>query len=135
MLEILEIMVQSFLFKKVVDQFMNQYERIMSNDPKADVEELLSVERAFVKDLKNITARQCFSSDEVLNLELTGDKVISTLLDVFVRTLTEHDGHELSDTRTYAGKIFRKNFHVTLFILRKVKSMIVTMWEICTLKI
>lgn len=51
-------MVQSFLFKKVVDQFMNQYERIMSNDPKADVEELLSVERAFVKDLKNITARQ-----------------------------------------------------------------------------
>lgn len=101
-------MVQSFLFKKVVDQFMNQYERIMSNDPKADVEELLSVERAFVKDLKNITARQCFSSDEVLNLELTGDKVVSTLLDVFVRTLTEHDGHELSDTRTYAGKIFRK---------------------------
>ena len=101
-------MVQSFLFKKVVDQFMDQYERIMSNDPKADVEELLSVEREFVKDLKNITARQCFSSDEVLNLELTGDKVISTLLDVFVRTLTEHDGHELSDTRTYAGKIFRK---------------------------
>ena len=127
-------MVQSFLFKKVVDQFMNQYERIMSNDPKADVEELLSVERAFVKDLKNITARQCFSSDEVLNLELTGDKVISTLLDVFVRTLTEHDGHELSDTRTYAGK-FSEKFHVTLFILRKVKSMIVTMWEICTLKI
>lgn len=101
-------MVQSFLFKKVVDQFMDQYERIMSNDPKADVEELLSVEREFVKDLKNITARQCFSSDEVLNLELTGDKVISTLLDVFVRTLTEHDGHELSDTRTYVGKIFRK---------------------------
>mgnify|MGYP001016065118 CR=1 FL=1 len=81
---------------------------VTSNDPKADVEELLSVERAFVKDLKNITARQCFSSNEVLNLELTGDKVISTLLDVFVRTLTEHDGHELSDTRTYAGKIFRK---------------------------
>ena len=47
-------MVQSFLFKKVVDQFMNQYERIMSNDPKADVEELLSVERAFVKDLKKV---------------------------------------------------------------------------------
>ena len=84
-------MVQSFLFKKVVDQFMDQYERIMSNDPKADVEELLSVEREFVKDLKNITAKQCFSSDEVLNLELTGD-----------------NGHELSDTRTYAGKIFRK---------------------------
>lgn len=64
--------------------------------------------REFVEDLRTITARQCFSSDEVLNLELTGDKVISTLLDVFVRTLTEHDGRELSDTRTYAGKIFRK---------------------------
>lgn len=101
-------MVHEKMEMAAVDQFMNQYERIMSNDPKADVEELLSVERAFVKDLKNITARQCFSSDEVLNLELTGDKVISTLLDVFVRTLTEHDGHELSDTRTYAGKIFRK---------------------------
>lgn len=101
-------MVQSFLFEKAVDEFMNQYEKIMSNDPDEKIEELLSVEREFVEDLRTITARQCFSSDEVLNLELTGDKVISTLLDVFVRTLTEHDGRELSDTRTYAGKIFRK---------------------------
>lgn len=101
-------MVQSFLFKKVVDQFMSQYKKIMSNDPNADVTDLLSVVKKFVDDLKTITARQCFSSDEVLNLELTGDKVISTLLDVFVRTLTEHDGSKLSDTKTYAGKIFRK---------------------------
>lgn len=101
-------MVQSFLFEKVVEEFMSRYEKIMSNDPDASVGELLSVEKPFVKRLKKITAQNCFCSDEVLNLELTGDKVISTLLDIFVKALTEHDGKELSDTRTYEGKIFRK---------------------------
>lgn len=38
-------------------------------------------------------------------------------------------------TRELMREKFSEKFHVTLFILRKVKSMIVTMWEICTLKI
>ena len=38
-------------------------------------------------------------------------------------------------TRELMREKFSAKFNVTLFILRKVKSMIVTMWEICTLKI
>lgn len=118
-------MIQSFLFKRAVDEFMKRYEDIMSNNPNTDVGELLSVKTTkdtkddFVKCLKEITMRNCFCSDEVLNLELTGDKVISTLLDIFVKTLVEHTGKELSDTRTYAGKIFRKISRNFIYIAEK----------------
>lgn len=52
--------------------------------------ELLSCKKDFVKYLKNeVTGKYCFSCQEVLALELVGDKVINTLMDIFVLALTE----------------------------------------------
>lgn len=44
------------------------------------------------------TWKYCFSCHEVLGLELVGDKVIRTLLDIFVPVLTDKNKEqELSD--------------------------------------
>lgn len=99
--------VQSFLFVRVIEEFLNRYDDIMSNDyTRIKGLELLNCESGLVKELKRVTAENCFSCREVLELELNGHNVITTLLDIFVRTLIESSSEDLSKTKTYAGKIF-----------------------------
>lgn len=95
--------VQSHLFVKAVENFINNYDKIINGN---FIEELLFTEKVLIKELKKLTAKTCFSSKEVIRLELVGDKVVSTLLDIFVPTIIEHDGAQLLDTSTYAGKLF-----------------------------
>lgn len=97
--------VQSYLFKRCVKEFVDHYENIMSNKPLPGYE-LLNCEYRLIQELKRVTQDNCFVCHEVLALELEGYKVISTLLDVFVDSLINHSGKELMDTRTYCGKIF-----------------------------
>lgn len=97
--------VQSYLFKRCVEEFVGHYEDIMSNVPLLDYE-LLKCEDRLIQELKRVTRDNCFDCHEVLALELEGYKVISTLLEVFVNSLVNHSGRELMDTRTYCGKIF-----------------------------
>lgn len=100
--------VQSFLFQKTIKEFLNRYDDIMSNNY-AQVKglELLGCESALIHELKQITAKNCFSCQEVITLELEGHKVISTLLDIFVPNLIESTGDNLSKPKTYPGKLFR----------------------------
>ena len=97
--------IQSYLFKRCVGEFVKNYEQIMSNKPLPDYE-LLNCDKDLINELKRVTKDNCFASHEVLALELEGDRVISTLLDIFVRALVENSGEELLDTRKYCGKIF-----------------------------
>lgn len=97
--------VQSFLFSKVIDEFMDHYSQIMTG--KYEKKELLQCQEKFVKALKKITAENCFSCHEVLALELVGDKVIRKLLDIFVRTLISSDTDTIEKSATYGGKIYR----------------------------
>ena len=96
---------QSYLFQKAVQEFVSNYDAIMSG--RYEAKELLHGEAELVKALKDITAENCFSCHEVLALELVGDKVIRTLLNIFVETLINHTGEELLNTKTYAGKVFK----------------------------
>lgn len=99
--------VQSFLFTRAIEEFLNRYDDIMSNDyNRVKGLELLNCESGLVEELKRVTAENCFSCREVLELELNGHNVISTLLDIFVKTLIESSSEDLSKTKTYAGKIF-----------------------------
>lgn len=97
---------QTFLFKQVVETFVENYDRIMCNEPQPGFE-LLACQKHFVSALKEIAKEKCFSSHEALSLELVGDRVITTLLDTFVPAVMEHNGAELADIRTYPGKLFR----------------------------
>lgn len=85
---------------------MEIHDKLISNEPQKDFE-LLSCQTALIKELKRVAKDYCFPSREVLSLELAGDKVISTLLDIFVPALLENDGRTLSDFRTYPGKLFK----------------------------
>lgn len=84
---------------------MDHYSQIMTG--KYEKKELLQCQEKFVKALKKITAESCFSCHEVLALELVGDKVIRTLLDIFVRTLISSDTDAIENSATYGGKIYR----------------------------
>lgn len=100
--------VQSFLFRRAVEEFLNCYDAIMSNDyTQVKDFELLGCELALVNELKRVTAENCFSCQEVIALELEGHRVISTLLDIFVPTLIKSSGNDLSKPKTYSGKLFK----------------------------
>lgn len=96
---------QGYLLKKVINEFVDNYNDIMQG--KYDEKELLHGEMPFIDHLKKkVTGKYCFGCHEVLALELVGDRVIKTLLDIFVSALTESDGIELKEPKTYPGKIY-----------------------------
>lgn len=68
--------------------------------------ELLNCEKDLVEELKRVTSENCFCCHEVLALELEGDRVISTLLDIFVNTLISNSAEDLLNPSKYCGKIF-----------------------------
>lgn len=95
---------QGYLLEKAIYEFINNYDSIMRGTCK---KELLSCEKEFVKYLKkDVTGKYCFSCHEVLALELVGDKVIKTLLDIFVSALTESNPEELNNPALFQGKIY-----------------------------
>ncbi len=96
--------IQGFLIQRVVEEFMDNYEDIMNG--KYTKKELLDCEKNLVKCLKKVSAKYCFSCHEVLALEITGDRVIRTLLDIFAKVLLEKNEEEVTDTRKYAGKVY-----------------------------
>lgn len=97
--------IQVYLFMKAKEQFLESYDQIMEGTYKH--EDILFSEKHFIKELKGITARNCFGCKEVLELELVGDKVIKTLLDIFVPAILYSTQDEIEDTRTYAGKLYK----------------------------
>lgn len=97
-------MIQGYLMGIAIEEFKTHYHEIMSCTYAR--KELLDVQKDFVRGLKGITAKYCFSSREVLALELVGDKVISGLLDIFVPALIKADNSELTESKSYAGKLY-----------------------------
>lgn len=99
---------QTFLFKRTIEEFLNKYEAIMSNDyQQVKGLELLDCQKNLIEQLKRVTRENCFTCREVLSLELAGDRVITSLLDILVPVFVSKPGEELNDVRTYPGKLFR----------------------------
>lgn len=97
--------IQTYLFEQAINEFINSYEEIMNGSYQK--KELLACEERFIDYLKkDVTGKYCFGCHEVLALELVGDRVIKTLLDIFVSTLIESEGDELEDITKYSGKIY-----------------------------
>ncbi len=96
---------QGYLFEQAIKEFMLNYDLIMNGTYLQ--KELLNKEHDFISYLKKeITGKYCFGCHEVLALELVGDKVIKTLLHIFVTALTESSSIDLLKFSTYSGKIY-----------------------------
>lgn len=96
---------QGYLFERAINEFMDNYDSIMTGT--YDKKELLKCEEEFAAYLKKeVTGKYCFKCHEVLALELVGDRVIKTLLDIFVSALTESNYKELLDSAIFPGKIY-----------------------------
>lgn len=98
---------QGHLLKKAIHEFIDNYEAITNGS--YGNKELLNGEKDFVDYLKReVTGKYCFGCHEILGLELVGDKVIRTLLDIFVPVLVDraNDDKVLNDPATYPGKIY-----------------------------
>lgn len=95
--------VQTFLFKKAVEAFLNHYDSIMLGTHKDD---LLKDEEKFIDELKGITAEFCFSCKEVLALEVAGHRVLTELLNILYDALKNAKKEDIEATKTYAGKIY-----------------------------
>ena len=97
--------VQTYLFMKAKEKFISSYDELMEG--RFESKEILINEKPFIKKLKDITKRNCFGCQEVLELELVGDKVLKTLLDIFVPTILNSTQEEINDTKIYAGKLYK----------------------------
>lgn len=93
--------VQSMLLKSAIDCFFNNYDTIMEG--KFGLNELLSYEVELVSVLKDICKENCYCTQEVLRLELAGDKVIKGLLNVFYGAVSKENISE-EDIASYEGK-------------------------------
>lgn len=97
--------IQGYLIKATVHAFLEDYyEEIMNGD--FGLQELLKDEEVLVKTLKDITRRNCFVCDEVLSLEVVGEKVIRELLDTFYKIVDFKDVKNLEKSKIYEGKLY-----------------------------
>ena len=97
--------IQGYLIKAAVHAFLEDYyEEIMNGD--FGLQELLKDEEVLVKTLKDITRRNCFACDEVLSLEVVGEKVIRELLDTFYKIVDFKDVNNLEESAIYEGKLY-----------------------------
>ncbi len=92
---------QGYLFNCAIDEFIKQYEDIMNGEYK---NELLDTEKELCQYLKNITRRSCYNDKEVLRLELVGDTVLKSLLDIYVNALLY--ANDINDIKNYEGKLY-----------------------------
>lgn len=96
--------VQGYLIKSAVKCFQDKYDQIMEG--KYGLNDLLENDKKLVKELKGITTKYCYDCDEVLALELVGDRVIKELLNTFYTVIKNSNNNTLNDISTYEGKIY-----------------------------
>lgn len=105
-----KVAVQGIMFTEVINAFKVNYDLIMQGTFQ---DELINASGAkkLAEYLKKLAFREVFSAKEVLTLELVGDRVITDLLNVFVKAVTNVE--EDSKTKTKDEKLIHlisKNF-------------------------
>lgn len=97
-----KVYIQGILIFAVVNSFKDNYDSIMAGTFEGD---LLSnsTARTLSEKLGSVAFEYVFSDNEVLTLELVGDRVISDLLNLFVNAVISVDG--LTKTKTKHEKL------------------------------
>lgn len=87
-----KVMVQGIMIQSAIQAFMDNYGKIMEGEVEPGKSLLDLAEIALLTDMLEATAiKYCFQAEEVVSLELVGDRVITDLLDLFVPAMIELD--------------------------------------------
>ena len=97
--------VQGYLMQVAIENFFKHYSSIMNGE--YGLTDLLESEGEFIKALKDITQEYCFGCDEVLTLEVVGERTIKELLNIFYDAIKTDDVKKLKNTKDYEGKIYQ----------------------------
>jgi len=82
-----KVRVQGIIFGSIAEAFKENYDKIMNCEFEDDLISV-STSNELAKCLKKIAREHIFSNNEVLTLELVGDRVITDLLELFVTAIT-----------------------------------------------
>ncbi|USD19477.1 deoxyguanosinetriphosphate triphosphohydrolase [Priestia megaterium] len=98
-----KVWAQGIMFNAACDTFFENYPEIMNGTFSGD---LLSNSRAadISKFLTDVAFEFCYTNEEVLTLELVGDRVLESLMELFVNAIVEDNGE--FKTKTKNGKLF-----------------------------
>lgn len=120
--------VQGFMIKHAIDNFIKYYDKIMNGEFGAkDLFEDDNDISQIIKWYKELMNDNCYSCSEVLGLELSGQKVIHTLLDCYIKNLVKADKRTLEDIESYPNRLLESISDNYVFIAintskKKVKS-------------
>ena len=89
----LRVKFQSYCIDKVCDEFVNSYDKIMNGNYKislCDSKNLANIigDKGIIREL---CIKYAYQNNEVLKLEIIGKKVITTLLDSFIKAILCED--------------------------------------------
>lgn len=103
-----KVCVQSLFIKEAINNFKSNYEDIMMNE--YNQSDLLGEDLSeFIKDLKEITKKYCFTSSEVMKLELAGEHILGTLLNLFADALMNSNEAHKTQHDEKIGKLISAN--------------------------
>lgn len=81
-----KVSIQGIMINSVIEAFKENYDDIMMGNFKGSLLEV-SEAKDLEGKLKNISRQYCYNNNEVLTLELVGDRVLTELLDLFVNAV------------------------------------------------
>lgn len=98
-----KVITQGIMISAVIQVFKNKYEDIMTGKFEGSLLDASSA-MELTKLLKEISTKYCYSNNEVITLELVGDKVITDLLSLFVKAIVNLD--DVKGTKSREEKIY-----------------------------
>lgn len=105
-----KVTIQGALIQSAKNTFNKKYDDIMNGTYKSSLlksEEISEV----IEKLKKIAMERCFSCNEVIRLELVGDRVIHELLNLFIpAVLTVHDDKKAREKKQKLVQLISTNF-------------------------
>ena len=96
--------VQGHLIRTAINSFFNHYDHIMNGT--FGIADLLEADGEFIDCLKKLTATYCFACDEVMTLEIVGERTIKELLNIFYDAIHTSNVEVIEDNSKYEGKIY-----------------------------
>lgn len=96
--------VQGHFIKTAIQCFKKNYNSIMEGA--FGLADLLEADAKLIDELKGITGKFCFACEEVVTLEVVGERVIKELLDIFYKAVSDLNDNDIKKKKTYAGKIY-----------------------------
>lgn len=105
-----KVTIQGVLIQSAKKTFNKKYNEIMNGTYKLGLlesDELCGV----IENLRKIAMERCFSCNEVIRLELVGDRVIHELLNLFIpAVLTVHDDKKAKEKKQKLVQLISSNF-------------------------